>query len=180
MNQIRNPTVFQTRPDSRSDTLSVGAETTNIEWLLIRSYRAWIKGLQGDDSRYWNDVWNGFLAEFGTRDGKQALAWFVRMINVLQTHAGRALRYHHPGCPCKGDDERLFVAVVAACQHGDAGEARECASQLVTPDGVGELIASAGQLALMLANRRPRLPMRPTEPGQLDLQSLPALSTAIN
>jgi hypothetical protein len=32
----------------------------------------------------------------------------------------------------------------------------------------------------MLANRRPRLPMRPTEPGQLDLQSLPALSTAIN
>jgi len=176
MNQIRIPTAFQIKSNSRPDA----PESSDIEWLLIRSYRAWIKGLQGDDSRYWNDVWNGFLAEFGTRDGKQALAWFVRMINILQTHAERALRYHHPGCPCKGDDERLFVAVVAACQHGDAREARECASRLVAPDGVGDLIASASQLALMLANRRPRLPMRATEPGQLDLQTLPMLSTAIN
>ncbi len=119
--------------------------------LLVRSYRSWIKGLKENDCRSWNEVWNGFTAALGTRDGKQALTWFVRMINVIREHAGRTVRFHQPGCPCLGDDERAFLGLVAACRDGRALVARSHADSLVRPEGVCDLLGAAGQLALVLA-----------------------------
>lgn len=147
--------------------------------LLVRAYRSWIKGLRENDCRSWNDAWNGFTQAYGTRDGKQALTWFVRMINVIRDHAGRTVRYHQPGCPCLGDDERAFLGVVAACRDGQALRARAEAEVLVRPDGIGDLLGAAGQLALVLG------PVEHQGRGDdavevFDLYAMTPLSAALN
>ena len=118
--------------------------------LVLRAYRSWVKGIRDNDCRSWNEVWNAFTWAYGTRDGKLALTWFVRMINVIREHAGRTVHYHQPGCPCLGDDERAFLGLVGACRLGQAMTARASAEALVTAAGVGDLIGAAGQLALVL------------------------------
>lgn len=159
-------------------------ELCQTDQLLVRSYRSWIKGLHENDSRPWNDVWNAFIAEFGARDGKLALTWFVRMINALQAHAERPVRYHQPGCPCLGDDERQFLGVVAACRAGAALAARERAETLVPVDGAKDLLAAGGQLALIMAKvgHTASLPGEPAlgDFNFADLHALPPMSMALN
>ncbi len=176
MNQIRSPhTLFGVdapRP--------VSVPTTELEWLLIRAYRSWVNGLKDGNSQSWNVVWSDFLAEFGTKKGKLALVWFVRIINTLLNHAERSLGYHHPGCPCIGEDERRIIAVIAACQHGQALVARDTAIQIVAPDGVGDLIAASSQLGLLLSECRPSLPLRENKRDRFDLSTMTAMSAEIN
>ena len=147
---------------------------------IIRSYRSWLSGVQHNDGRAWNDVWAQFTETYGTRNGKLALTWFVRMIGVLQAHAPRTIRYHQPGCPCVGDDERLFLSVITACQTGDAAGAGRAAQSLVVSGGVSDLVAAAGQLALVMVQVDHRLDHRKTVHDDIGLDELKPLSRAIN
>ena len=155
-------------------------DLTTPELLIVRSYRAWIKGMNETDSRPWNDVWNDFLGEFGTRDGKELLAWFARMINILRTHAERTVRYHQPGCPSLGQDERYFLNLVAACQNGEAMVARAQAEALVADSGVGDMLAAASQLAMALTKTQRWMPMRQADVIEIELCSMPSPSASIN
>jgi hypothetical protein len=147
--------------------------------LVVRAYRSWVKGLQDNDYRLWNDVWNTFICAYGTREGKQALTWFVRMINVIREYAGRTVRYHQPGCPCLGDDERAFLGVVGACRDGKAMVARRHAETLVDEAGVGDLIGAACQLALILGPVE-RFGTFEDLSGAFDLHAMTPVSDALN
>jgi len=149
------------------------------ERLVIRSFRAWVKGIHENDHRPWNEAWNAFIQAYGTRQGKLALTWFVRMINLLREHSDRTIGYHQPGCPCLGDDERAFVGVIAACRAGNALEARDLASFLIGADGVGDLLGAAGQLALVL-DWSVSDPSLREQLADFDLSSMSPVSLALN
>jgi len=149
------------------------------ERLVVRSFRAWVKGIHENDHRPWNEAWNAFIQAYGTRQGKLALTWFVRMINVLREHSERTIGYHQPGCPCLGDDERAFVGVISACRAGSAVEARDLAASLVRAGGIGDLLGAAGQLALVLdwSISDPGLKAKLAE---FDLSSMSPVSPVLN
>lgn len=134
------------------------------ERLIVRSFRRWVVGLRHNDGKHWSQVWTDFAGRFGDADGKAALSGFARLIRSLQSHARRSITYHQPCCPCLSADEIRITNLIAACQERRLSHAHALAEWMVRPDGIGDLLDAASQLAHFMQCHGLLFPVRTTTP----------------
>lgn len=147
-------------PEPTSPWPTALAELASGERLIVRAFRHWVVGLEGQAGHHWSLVWNDFARSLGARDGRRALTAWSALVRHLQGAARRTIRYHHPGCPCLGPDEVALVAFLAACQGDDRRLARGLAEWLVTPEAAGGLLQVGLVIADCLREHAVALPAR--------------------
>ena len=103
--------------------------------------------MRHNDGGHWSQVWTDFAGQFGDTDGKAALSGFARLIQSLQSYARRSITYHQPCCPGLSADEVCITNLIAACQGRRLSHAHALAEWMVQPDGIGDLLDAASQLA---------------------------------
>lgn len=157
-------------PDFAETATNSCPETTTeldvAERFVVRSFRRWVVGLRHNDGGHWKQVWGDFASQFGDTDGKAALSGFARLIQSLQSYARRGISYHQPCCPCLSADEISITNLVAACQGHHLSHAHALAEWLVQPDGIGDLLDAASQLAHFMESHGLLFPVRANLPEQ--------------
>ncbi|HEM47051.1 MAG TPA: hypothetical protein ENO23_08405, partial [Alphaproteobacteria bacterium] len=123
-------------------------ELGQAEHLVAWGFRRWVAGHADGNGHHWAMVWNDFARTLGTGDGRDALGGLEAMVRAVLTGAPRPLACHRPCCPLLSADEFRIVAMVAACQAGNWTAAGCLAEWLAGPDGVGDLLQAASQLAM--------------------------------
>lgn len=122
-------------------------ELEPADYILLTAYRRWIAGWARSDPALWERVWNDLARHLGPARGKVAVSTLAAVVNVLRRDARRPIRYHQPCCACIGEDETCFLRLVAAARNGHWLAAREAGRSMVSDESVGDLMASAAQLA---------------------------------
>ncbi|MEX1306355.1 MAG: hypothetical protein WEA84_14460 [Rhodovibrionaceae bacterium] len=117
---------------------------TSSEALLLSIYRQWLRGLECQDSRYWERAWREAARALGGNAGRAALSSLECLLRRIAAHALRRVSYHPPCCGYLADDERLLLGAVAG-----AGSAQGdlLLTKLVRAEGLGEVREAAATLA---------------------------------
>jgi len=135
-------------------------ELTEMERLLVWSYRRWIAGLRTREEIHWTLVWRELCCTFGREDGGDFFVGLQKAVTEICQHARRPLRLHPPCCSHVCLDELWLPSLVAACERRDYRAARIRAESLVKADGMPCLLEAASRMAAVLRGRRITLPDR--------------------
>lgn len=120
------------------------------ESLVLRGYRSWLHGLVLDDPRLFEEVWNLYASKLGSQNGRFALNALEKLIKNLGVCARCPLRFLSKECQHICRDECLILSTIAAIQHGDDDALRTSMSAICGKDRQGQVLAPAGEYALIL------------------------------
>lgn len=120
------------------------------EELVVWGYRHWLAGCVTGSLDCWNAAWSLYVARLGSRNGRMAIAGLSNFVGSLGRCANCPLRFFPSGTDCVCRDECLVLGLLAGIQCGD-DDAQQCAlAALACPLRRDELMAEAGEFALML------------------------------
>lgn len=141
---LGGPTPAAACGEAVGELQQLGAAEQFVVWALRR--RA--EGRAGETS-----LQLGFVMGFGIARVEPALAALHDLAGAWERGGRRPPRFGPRPCPRLARDERAAVALVAARQRGDAAHAAALAAFLVRPGQQAPLLAGAGDLATLLADR---------------------------
>ena len=118
------------------------------EQLILDGYRSWSKGLITGNVSLWNDVWNMFAVQLGTRNGKLALDALSNFTRTLERCSSCPRKTNHAGCNFLVRDEVLILGLISGIQHDDETTIAICLDELSCPSRCDEILIAAEILAV--------------------------------
>ena len=152
------------------DDAPAGARYADLpfgEQLLVWALRLWVRGYMTQDSGDAEDLPAALRRGFHQANLDAGYSLLDELLSIVSVSARARIDV---GCPCCvgiGDDEQLFIAVIAALQRDDFPTGRRLLGYWLTASGVRLALAPALRLARLLTRRglalRPRTILRPAE-----------------
>lgn len=120
------------------------------EQLVVRGYRHWLSGYATGSVGHWNAAWSLYAEHLGSRNGRLAISGLSNFIGTLGRCSTCPLRFFPSETDCVCRDECLVLGLIAGIQCSD-DEAQQCAlAGLACPLRREEVMAEAGEFALIL------------------------------
>ncbi|MEM8650744.1 MAG: hypothetical protein AAGF54_09470 [Pseudomonadota bacterium] len=120
------------------------------EHLVLEGYRYWSTGIITGDYGHWEEAWNLFAVQLGTKDGRLALDALTKFTKTLGLSSVAPLRTSPVGCCHLCKDEVLILGLLSGIQHDDQTALTLCLDGLSCPKRCEEVLHSAESLATIL------------------------------
>jgi len=133
------------------------------ERLVLEGYRRWAAGYATGNTSHWNDVWNLYATELGTKEGRHALDALISFVKKTATCAKCPLRMFKVESTQICRDEALILCLISSMQAGDETATELCLSNLACAARCQEVAMEAANFALVLRSLKQTLRPIPSQ-----------------
>ena len=122
----------------------------SAEMLVLQGYRHWTLGFVTKNVRLWDEAWNLFCVELGTKNARDCMSRLITFVKTLGACSGCPLKTMPLDDDALCRDECLVMGLIAAMQHGDDAATEICLQALSCPTRCDEIAFAARDLAFAL------------------------------
>ena len=120
------------------------------ERLVGFGFRLWLNGFRTGDISSWEQAWCAYASTLGADAAKTAVGELSSWVRAISCYAQRPLETAPNACECFWHDERVAIAMIAACQHHACPAMRACAFALLGCSMIDEVVEGAESFARTL------------------------------
>jgi hypothetical protein len=146
------------------------------ERLVGLGFRLWLNGFRTGDISSWETAWCAYAGTIGAAAAKTAVGELSCWVRAINCYAQRELETSPNACRGFCRDERVAIAMIAACQHHACPAMRACAFALLGCSMIDEVVEGAESFARTL--RRADQVLLPASADAASLLTMPAATAA--
>lgn len=94
--------------------------------LIGLGFRAWMRGLQCQDCRFFEICNRHYIERFGLKDGMILATKLGNWVNSIDKMKARAIHIGEPDAEGFSTDEVMAISMIAACQHAQCPALKAC------------------------------------------------------
>ncbi|MBO0765777.1 MAG: hypothetical protein J2P50_14500 [Hyphomicrobiaceae bacterium] len=130
-----------------ADALAPIGHFAGPERLVGFGFRLWLNGFRTGDISSWEQAWSAYAGTIGAAAARTAVGQLSCWVRAIDCYAQRELVTAPNGCERFCHDERVAVAMIAACQHHVCPAMRACAFALLGCSMIEEVVEVAEDFA---------------------------------
>jgi hypothetical protein len=173
MKRIRTSSGNPPNGDARAPMLQHFA---GPERLVGFGFRLWLNGFRTGDISNWERAWSAYASTIGAAAAKTAVGQLSCWVRTIDCYAQRELVTAPNNCARFCEDERVAIAMIAACQHHVCPAMRACAFALLGCSMIEEVVEVAEDFAQ--AMREAQQVLSPTSAQAASLLLMPPASAS--
>ena len=89
-------------------------------------FRAWVRGLQSHDCRFFDVCQRNYIDRFGFKDGMVLSTKLGNWVSALDQMKNRPFSIYGPSAEGFSFDEVVAISMIAACQHSQCPALKAC------------------------------------------------------
>jgi hypothetical protein len=117
------------------------------ERLVGFGFRLWLNGFRTGDISNWERAWSAYASTIGAAAAKTAVGQLSSWVRAIDACAQRELKTAPNDCAQFCHDERVAIAMIAACQHNACPAMRACAFALLGCSMIEDVVEGADNFA---------------------------------
>jgi hypothetical protein len=117
------------------------------ERLVGFGFRLWLNGFRTGDISSWEQAWSAYAGTIGATAARTAVGQLSCWVRAIDCYAQRELVTAPNACARFCHDERVAIAMIAACQHHACPAMRACAFALLGCSMIEEVVEVAENFA---------------------------------
>jgi hypothetical protein len=117
------------------------------ERLVGFGFRLWLNGFRTGDISSWEQAWSAYAGTIGAAAARTAVGQLSCWVRAVDCYAQRELVTAPNDCARFCHDERVAIAMIAACQHHVCPAMRACAFALLGCSMIEEVVDVAEDFA---------------------------------
>ncbi len=130
--------------------LAASGRLPGPERLVGFGFRLWLNGFRTGDIASWEEAWCAYANTIGAVAAKTAVGELSSWVRAINCFAQRPLETAPNASECFWHDERVAIAMIAACQHHACPAMRACAFALLGCSMIDEVVQGAESFARTL------------------------------
>jgi hypothetical protein len=141
---------IRTSPASQADGDALAPAIPHVarpERLVGFGFRLWLNGFRTGDISSWEQAWSAYAGTIGAAAARTAVGQLSCWVRAVDCYAQRELVTAPNDCARFCDDERVAIAMIAACQHHVCPAMRACAFALLGCSMIEEVVEVAEDFA---------------------------------
>jgi hypothetical protein len=146
------------------------------ERLVGFGFRLWLNGFRTGDISSWEQAWCAYASTIGATAAKSAVGELSSWVRAINCYAQRELETASGASDWFCRDERVAIAMIAACQHNACPAMRACAFALLGCSMIDEVVEGAESFACTL--RRAHQILLPASADAASLLNMPAATAS--
>jgi hypothetical protein len=127
--------------------LAVSSRLPEPERLVGFGFRLWLNGFRTGDISSWEEAWCAYASTIGAAAAKTAVGELSSWVRAINCYAQRPLETSPNASDWFCRDERVAIAMIAACQHHACPAMRACAFALLGCSMIDEVVKGAEDFA---------------------------------
>jgi hypothetical protein len=156
--------------------LAAASHLPGPERLVGFGFRLWLNGFRTGDISSWEAAWCAYANTIGAAAAKTAVGELSSWVRAIDCWAQRPLETAPNASECFWRDERVAIAMIAACQHHACPAMRACAFALLGCSMIDEVVEGAESFARTL--RREHQVLLPASADAASLLAMPAATAS--
>jgi hypothetical protein len=156
--------------------LAATASFPEPERLVGVGFRLWLNGFRTGDISSWEEAWCAYASTIGAAAAKAAVGELSSWVRAINCWAQRPLETAPNASRSFWHDERVAIAMIAACQHHACPAMRACAFALLGCSMIDEVVQGAESFARTL--HRSRQVLLPASADAASLLTMPAATAS--
>jgi hypothetical protein len=156
--------------------LPIASRFPGPERLVGVGFRLWLNGFRTGDISSWEQAWCAYASTIGATAAKSAVGELSCWVRAINCYAQRELETASGASDWFCRDERVAIAMIAACQHHACPAMRACAFALLGCSMIDEVVEGAESFARTL--RRAHQVLLPASADAASLLNMPAASAS--
>jgi hypothetical protein len=133
-----------------SGALAASSRLPGPERLVGFGFRLWLNGFRTGDIASWEKAWCAYASTIGATAAKIAVGELSSWVCAINCTAQRQLETSPNASDWFCRDERVAIAMIAACQHHSCPAMRACAFALLGCSMIDEVVEGAESFARTL------------------------------
>jgi hypothetical protein len=141
---------FRTSAASPADGDALAPATPHLagpERLVGFGFRLWLNGFRTGDISSWEQAWSAYAGTIGAAAARTTVGQLSCWVRAVDCYAQRELVTAPNDCARFCHDERVAIAMIAACQHHVCPAMRACAFALLGCSMIEEVVEVADDFA---------------------------------
>jgi hypothetical protein len=155
---------------------ATSAHLPGPERLVGVGFRLWLNGFRTGDISSWEAAWCAYASTIGAAAAKTAVGELSSWVRAIDCWAQRPLETAPNASKFFRHDERVAIAMIAACQHHACPAMRACAFALLGCSMIDEVVQGAESFARTL--HRSRQVLLPASADAVSLLTMPAATAS--
>ena len=156
--------------------LATAASFPGPERLVGFGFRLWLNGFRTGDISNWEEAWCAYAGTIGAAAAKTAVGELSSWVRAINCYAQRRPETSVNASDRFCRDERVAIAMIAACQHHACPAMRACAFALLGCSMIDEVVEGAESFARTL--RQAHQVLLPASADAPSLLTMPAATAS--